>query len=227
MNQCASPYAAPRSPVRGFTLVEMLVTMALLSLLMLGMVSALSTMAQTEERIDRRAEKADEIRVAAGFLRATMGRLSARTTMALQREGESPYLFAGQPDAVVWMGIMPARHGAGGRYVFRLALERVEGHSALVIRFSPWAGAMVPPDWAQAEHRVLVRGIQAFALSYEDARQAPPEWMASWKRVDSLPSRIRIDLETFEGAWPLMVIATRSLPFADRSGGGGFSSGAE
>ena len=38
----------------GFTLVEMLIALVLLSLLALGMVSALSTMGQTQERIDQR-----------------------------------------------------------------------------------------------------------------------------------------------------------------------------
>ena len=63
-----------RSALQGFTLVELLVTMALLSLLMLGMASALRTMAQTEERVDARLAKADEFRVATGFLRSIVGR---------------------------------------------------------------------------------------------------------------------------------------------------------
>ena len=40
--------AHPSTHQTGFTLVELLVTMALLSMLMLGMASALRTMAQTE-----------------------------------------------------------------------------------------------------------------------------------------------------------------------------------
>lgn len=214
--------------LHGFTLVEMLVVIALMSLLMLGMVSALRTMAQTEERMDRRSERADEIRIANGFLRTTLGRISTRRIKEVQREGDSPYFFTGQSDAVAWVGIMPARHGAGGRYFFRLALETVqEDPSVLVIRFIPWDGGGLSLDWNRAESRVLARRVKSLALSYEDGRQPVPAWMADWSRVDSLPARIRINVETWDGAWPLWVIAMRALPSSERSGGGTFSSGSE
>lgn len=214
--------------VRGFTLVEMLVVMALFSMLMLGMVSALRTMAQTEERIDLRSERADEIRIANGFLRNTLGRVSMRRMKEAQREGDNPYFFSGQPDAVAWVGIMPARHGAGGRYFFRLALEATqEGQFAVVIRFAPWNGSGLSPDWNQAESRMLVNKVKSFVLNYEDGRQPVPTWNADWSRVDSLPSRVRIDVETWDGAWPLWVIAMRTLPYSERSGGGSFSSGSD
>ena len=62
----------------GFTLVEVLVVMSLLSLVMLAMGSALRTTAQTEERVDQRLQRADEMRLAADFLRSILGRVSAR-----------------------------------------------------------------------------------------------------------------------------------------------------
>lgn len=65
--------APPSTHQTGFTLVELLVTMALLSMLMLGMASALRTMAQTEERVDARLARADELRVATGFCTPCFG----------------------------------------------------------------------------------------------------------------------------------------------------------
>ena len=215
-----------RQSSSGFTLIELLVTMALLSLLMLGMASALRTMAQTEERVDGRLARSDELRVTTGFIRTILGRVSARKTVAPLKEGVSPYLFEGTPEAVAWVGVMPARYGAGGRHFFRLAVESVEGEPALVIRFTPWADVTVFPDWGTAESRVLVRGITAFALSYEDARQPVPTWVTAWQRVDTLPERIQIDLATGTGPWPLWVVALRSLPASER-GSGRFSAGPE
>ena len=211
----------------GFTLLELLVTMALLSILMLGMASALRTMAQTEERVDARLADADEFRVATGFLRNIMGRVSVRKKAVPLVQGVSPYMFMGAPDAVAWVGIMPARHGAGGRNFFRLAVESIQGDSALVIRFLPWSESTEFPDWSQAENRVLVRGVISFALSYEDARQAAPVWMSTWERIDSLPERVRIELQTSAGPWPLWVVAMRSLPASERGSGGRFSAGPE
>lgn len=211
----------------GFTLVEMLVAMTLMSLLMLGMASAVRTMAQTEERIDLRVERADEMRVALGFIRSVLGRLSMRRVNSITNVGDTPFLFRGEANSVTWLGVMPARFGAGGRHAFRLALESVQGDSALVIRFIPWTGGGTPDDWGGADSRVLVRGVTSLALTYEDARQAAPQWVDQWSRTDSLPAHIRIELNTHGGVWPLWVVATRTLPFGDRAGASSFSSGSD
>lgn len=216
-----------RSLSRGFTLVELLVTMALLSLLMLGMASALRTMAQTEERVDARLARADEFRIATGFLRSIVGRISARKKPAPMTQGASPYMFAGAPTTLSWVGIMPARYGAGGRNFFHLAVEPVQGSPSLVIRFLPWTDSTDFPDWAQAESRVLVSGVTSFALAYEDARQTQPLWVDAWERTDSLPERLRMQLQTDAGPWPMWVVAMRSLPASERGGSGRFSAGPE
>ncbi len=208
----------------GFTLVELLVAMALLSLLMLGMASALRSMAQTEERVDSRLEQADEFRVATGFLDTVLGRVSVRKTTALLKEGESPYLFSGRQDEMAWLGIMPARHGAGGRTFFRLRLEPVEGGGALVISFLPWDGSSAFPDWSKAQSRVLVHGATSLALAYEDARRPVPEWVPLWTSPDGLPERVRIELGTQSGAWPMWIVPMRFLP-ASQGSRSRFSSG--
>ena len=67
--KCLPLFGRKASLSGGFTLVEMLVALTLMSLVMLGMASAIRTMAQTEERIDVRVDRADEMRVASGFIR--------------------------------------------------------------------------------------------------------------------------------------------------------------
>ncbi len=211
----------------GFTLMEMLVAMTLMSLLMLGMASSVRTMAQTEERIDLRVERADEMRVALGFVKSVLGRISMRKVNPSPSMNASPFLFAGEADSVTWLGVMPARFGAGGRHVFRLMVEIVGGEPALVIRFAPWTGGGGVNDWMSADSRVLVRGVTSLTFAYEDMRQAEPQWVTQWSRTDSLPAHVRINLGTQAGPWPLWIVATRTLPFGDRAGSSAFSSGAD
>ena len=225
--KCLPLFGRKASLSGGFTLVEMLVALTLMSLVMLGMASAIRTMAQTEERIDVRVDRADEMRVASGFIRSVLGRLSTRRVNPVTNVGDTPFLFRGEANSVTWLGVMPARFGAGGRHAFRLAVEPVQQDSALVIRFIPWTGGGTPDDWARADSRVLVRGVTSLALTYEDARQADPLWVDQWSRTASLPARIRIELNTHGSAWPLWIVATRTLPFGDRAGASSFSSGAD
>ncbi len=74
---------------------------------------------------------------------------------------------------------------------------------------------------------MLVSGVTSFALTYEDARQTQPLWVDAWERTDSLPERLRMQLQTDAGPWPMWVVAMRSLPASERGGSGRFSAGPE
>ena len=199
----------------GFTLVEVLVVISLLSLLMLAMGSALRTTAQTEERVDQRLQRTDEIRVASGFLRSVLGRVSARKKAVPLAVGENPFIFSGENHELRWIGIMPARYGAGGRYHFRLALEALPAGQALVVRFTPWIDDVASLDWSRAETYALVADVAKMALRYEDANVEPPVWTSRWSVPDRLPQRVTMSLSTLHGPWPDLVIAMRIAPGSD------------
>jgi general secretion pathway protein J len=197
--------------LRGFTLLELLVVMGLLSAVMLALGAALRTIAQSEDRVDRRLAQADELRVASAFMRTTLGRVSARK----MAPAPAPAPASG---ALAWVGVMPARYGQGGRQYFRLGIEPAGAEAALVLRFLPWTGASTFPDWSQAESRVLVRNATALQLRYEDTRKAPSTWTSEWVETKYLPARVELTLQTPAGAWPALVIPLRTPPDSESGG---------
>lgn len=204
----------------GFTLVEVLVVMTLLSLVVLALGSALRTTAQTEERVDQRLARNDEIRVVTGFLQSVLGRISGEKRQGITSADESPFLISAGPQELVWAGVMPARFGVAGRQFFRLALAEVGGSSALVLQFTPLEESVLPTAWDQAASEVLVRNVAAFALQYQDAAQDQPEWLAAWQTKDRLPSHVLISMEAANVAWPPLVVAMRPLIASDPSASG-------
>lgn len=200
---------AVRGP-HGFTLLEVIVVMALLSLVMLAMGTALRGTAQVEQRVDARLARTDELRVATGFLRTVLSRLSAQKAPAALSADASPYRFAGGPQEMRWVGVMPARHGVGGLHHFRLAVEP----PGLVLRYAAWRGEM-QPDWNAAEQLLLVPGATALSLRFEDTREEPPRWAAAWTAVDALPQRVALSLQARDGPWPDLVVNMRLLPGTD------------
>lgn len=204
---------------RGFTLVEVLVAVSLLSVVMLGLGSALRTMAQAEQKIDERVARADEMRMAAGFLRAAVARASLRRATP-PPPGQPSVQFAAAPDAVAWVGVMPARFGAGGRYFFRLGVEPLEQGAGLVIRFMPWSDQPTLPDFSRAESRVLVRDVRGLQIRYLDAEALPPVWQSGWTARDRVPQRLLVEVETAHGVWPPLFLPMRALPASDPSSAG-------
>ena len=223
----------------GFTLLELLVAMTLLSVIMAGLVSALRTMAQTESKIDQRLLRLDETRIARAFLQQTLARVSSAKVDALDATGQKVVQFNVTQDSVTWIGIMPARPNVGGRHFFRLAIEDTPAGRELVIRFIKWTSAAVQPDWALAESRVLAQGVEEFKVQAQgDAPTGrgaggnagaawPLGWQAGWPVADVLPERLRLQMSDARGEWPEWTIALNALPQSDGSfnlvvvGGGG------
>ena len=62
---------------RGFTLIEVLIALTLLSLLMLALTGAMRAMGQTSERVEQRIEAEDDYRIAQAFLDAKAFKITA------------------------------------------------------------------------------------------------------------------------------------------------------
>ena len=218
-----------RSNSTGFTLVEVLVAVSLLAVIMVALGGAMRTMAQTEARVDQYLQRMDDLRVATGFLQQVLGRVSGRKQPAPQGQGGQQVMFRATDTSIEWVGIMPARHGLGGRYFFRLQPEEVPTGSALVLRYAPWdAAAPSFPDWSQAAARTLVPTLGYFGVQAEGRpnfpQTLPPDWpvgwVPGWPVPHQLPQRLRISWGPAGLAWPDLVVPLRSL-----AQGGGLSGG--
>ncbi|MCL1961098.1 MAG: prepilin-type N-terminal cleavage/methylation domain-containing protein [Desulfovibrionaceae bacterium] len=204
-----------RPAARGFTLVEVLIALSLLSLLMLVLTGAIRSMGQTEDRVEQRVAASDDYRATVNFLRDVLGRVSARkfhSTVA-DTPAEVPF-FQAQPDSLAWIGILPARYGAGGRHYMRLAVEGA-GASAgqLVLRFAPWTGAPVFTAWEQASAQSL-GPVEAVSLRYLEP--ASGQWSTAWPPPGMasndlprtlLPAAIALQFDGPNPPWPPLVVA--------------------
>lgn len=200
---------------RGMTLIEVIVAMAVLSLIVLVLGASLRGMAQSAQRIDERVDGIDEMRVAAAFLREVFGRvIESRPAPPGQRPP-----FTASPQEVVWVAVMPARFGAAGRHHFRLALEpAADGTPALVLRYAPWLDETTAPDWPQAGARVLVHQVERLQLGYGGDGMGAG-WLPDWTDAERLPPRLRLDLATASLAWPPLVLPVRVQSASGGAGG--------
>lgn len=208
-----------RQPHCGFTLLEVLVVMALLSIIMLAMVSALRSVGQGGDRVQERLQRLDDQRVSVAFLRSVLGRVSGR--QVVRPAGTGP-LFEGAPDHIAWVGVMPARYGAGGRFFFRLGIEPSPQGQALVLRVVPWVDQPDFPDWSGAAFQTIFANAQSVVLRYEDPRQpdAAQVWRPAWLPVDELPSAVSVDLQGDGLLLEQLIVPMRMLPMSDPSHGG-------
>jgi general secretion pathway protein J len=196
----------------GFTLVEVLVVISLLSVVMLALGAAFRTFAQTEVRVDRRLNLADEFRVASSFLRKTLSRVSLRKPDSASEAADPNFLFTSDAHSVAWIGVMPARYGTGGLHYFRLAVESIDAKSSLVIRFKPCLNSATFPKWNETEFRVMISDVSSFRILYQDNDRTTRAWSEHWTHTDRLPGAVQFTFQVAGIDWPHVIIPIRVLP---------------
>lgn len=202
---------------RGFTLVEILVALMLLSLVMLGLSAALRGFAQTESRIDSRITRGETVRALDGFLREILGWVSS--TRLPGQDGAKPRVaLVGRQHELMWLGIMPARHGAGGLFFLRLGVEPREKGPALVLRYVPLRGkAEGMPDWAVADAIELADEVEN--VQFEYLGDAKDGWLSEWSAPEKVPTHVRVNVQGLGGALRDLVVAVAEGSGESRTGG--------
>ncbi|HQU48497.1 MAG TPA: prepilin-type N-terminal cleavage/methylation domain-containing protein [Casimicrobiaceae bacterium] len=204
----------------GFTLVELLVALALLALLSATLFGSLAMSGRSWDAGEAKAAETASMRTAQEFLRAT---LEGQHGQRMKKMPEWPLLFAGDRDEMRYAAALPARVQGGGVWYYRLRVVEAEGGPSLVVdRMVPDVTAAAMPDFGGAEHSVLATGIRSVTFAYlgldpgaSRTGGAEPAWRDRWQDTQRLPQLIRIDVETEGGAkWPTFYVAPREDPEA-------------
>jgi general secretion pathway protein J len=181
MISCAR-HQASRSEA-GFTLLELLVAMAVLSLLSLVMMGGLKFGARVWERTQGTSDESDAVTTAEAFIRH---QLAATYPQWHDTGPDRPHvLFDGEAHSVAFLAPQPEQFGPGTNLQF--ALQRSSTGDLDVTWQSQDAGT-VPT------HTALLRNISSVEFSYYGPSfgGAIAKWSDSWSNRARLPDLIRI-----------------------------------
>jgi len=203
----------------GFSLMEVLAALALLSLVLLGVYSGISTASRIVRSGDQAIERMDEIRSAQGFLRSELAQALA-VPFDETDDGE-PIVFSGTSRTLRYVAPMPGYLSKLGPQLQTVSLVD-DGRQSLRLEVTL---AMLPPDGGApqpiGEPQVLLRGIRKGAISYRgmDDQNRPGDWQDSWDDGRRTPSLVRIELEVGGNVlFPTLVAPIRIDASAARNG---------
>lgn len=195
----------PLHRAAGFTLVEVMVSLAVLSLILLATVSALRTFANTQGSLERKISRVDEIRSVSSFLRdALQANIASteerRSSLSLGGDGGQSGFFLGSPNSVEWKAPMVFGEGEGGVFLVRLALE--EGQ--LVLR---WQRPAVQnendsPEWRGTPRRVVIENVDEFSVGYR------LQYDEAWQEgiyLEEAPVMLRLAIKSSGRYWPDLI----------------------
>jgi general secretion pathway protein J len=214
----ASPSTTTVNPAEsGFTLLELLIALALLGLISALLYGSLSLSANSWDRGEAKVEQATDMRLAEEMLRQT---LSAQHPLRFHKVVDQPLYFAGSNDSLSFAAALPGRAG-GGMFYFRVAVAPSGDRSRLTLsRVIPDYAANALPDFQDAESSVLAEDIAEVKFGYfgrdPDSNDATePSWRDRWDDPQILPQLIRIDVKPSKSQpWPTMIVEPRLGPEA-------------
>ena len=199
--------AARRRAEQGLTLIELLLSLAILAILT-GFLAGGLSMARQAFGADRASEIGSETSAAIQTVAALVGSaLPARFDGAGPKDALG---FDGRGEAIAFVGLSEGRSLRGGPH--KIVLRRSGGD--LVADFVPLTGARAKENPEPAATRVVVlSGVRDIRIGYFGAvdAKAKPAWRADWIRAERLPDlvSIRIEFEDTRRNEPAIVVALR------------------
>lgn len=190
---------------RGFTLLEVMIALTLLSMIMVATIAAMRTLGNTKTSVAQVTDRVDEIRVLSEFLRNTIGAAMPVVRVGSSAEdfvdgGAYGTYFAGDATHVMWVSPLVAGADMGGALVMQLALVEDQ----LELKWHPYQSDVQAVNWDELESRVLLQSVDEFQVGYLAAYGT--EWLDLWAGSQRNPVAVRITIQSKERYWPELVI---------------------
>ncbi|MBR1241921.1 prepilin-type N-terminal cleavage/methylation domain-containing protein [Bradyrhizobium sp. AUGA SZCCT0274] len=196
----------------GFTLVELLVGLALFSLLVTLLFGNIRFGLHAWQKGGANAELFERSMISQDLLRRMIGNLYP---MSLGGGAvQSRIDFDGTKEAISFLGNAPTVASGGGRYRFKIVIERRQDQSDLVLTSRPELAD--PQDTSMAASTLLLQGIERAEFSYfgEAGSERSLQWNDNWANRGDIPKLVRVRVAFRSGntrVWPELVIAPRVL----------------
>ena len=196
---------------RGFTLIEVLVAMMLLSLLLAGVWGGIHTATHAIRSGDVAIERMNRLRVTEQFLRRQLSHAMPLAFGRDQSTGEN-FIFQGKRDEMRFVAPMPGYLSKGGAYVQTLQISRAGSGKQLTFASDMLNGFDLDKHKNTDDTQtLLIDGIAEGKFEYRgvDDQGELDDWTDDWDDPTRLPVMVRIDFAMRQDSgmtWPTMDI---------------------
>jgi general secretion pathway protein J len=229
---CVTERIARQRFCGGFTLVELLIALVLMSLIMVLLFSGLDLGRRSWHSAAEASTRQSDQRLAFDYLKRSLGGMF--NELLDSEDGPEP-LFYGGEKLLRWVGPTGSQAGLGGASLFRLELLGENDEKLLllkrwlyhpeVVEQEPEAGrdwrAPLEEAWQPADQDVdsirysehlLLRELSDLELSYYGSQQRglPDEWHSEWQERKKLPQLIRLVLHSKQFKIPPLTVMIRA-----------------
>jgi general secretion pathway protein J len=202
---------------RGFTLVELLLALSLLSMLLALAYGGLRASTRAAEKGQRVLEDSSRVRMAHQFLRKQLSQMLPLGFAETDEQG-GRMVFSGSDRKIRFVAPMPGYLGFGGPHVLEISIVSGTDGQELILSHAPFQG-FEESNLYQRDPILLVNNIHSAEFSFlgRDEFGLLTPWMNQWMTPETLPEAVTLDIEFVEDVyigWPAMLATARIDPTA-------------
>lgn len=191
---------------KGFTLIEVLIAMTLLSIMVVLLFSSLKICAYSWEKGESKITEVNEIAVVYNFFQRHLS-----VTKPLWNdlsEEEKVFSFQGRANSLKFVSAFPASAARSGLQLFSLDLQTEDNDQFINVTLTPFFPVAEGETWHK-EEVTLIKNVSDFTLAYFGSEDGVSQgnWTDEWLNKDTLPRLVKININLENGVyWPEIII---------------------
>ena len=208
----------------GFTLVELLLSITLMSILLGLTYSGLRAATRSAERGEIILAAGGGVRATHQFVRRQLNQMLPLAFAVVDDLNDMRIVFLGDAKSIQYVAPMPGYLGSGGPQVQLLELANGDDGGILQFRHALLQG-YEDSDLLERDPVILLEGVESAGFEFlgRDEEGVLTPWMSSWDQPDRLPVAVRLNIELSEDIhlqWPDLVAGVRLDASALQGGAG-------
>ena len=202
---------------KGFTLIEVLIALTLLSIMVILLFTSLKICADSWEKGENKINTVNEIAVVYNFFQHHL--TTAKPLFNNTATGEKSFSFQGKSQSMQFVSAFPASAGKLGMQLFSVNLLEEDNEQSINVALVPFISLTVDKEPSKDEV-TLIEHVSEFKLSYFGSEDGITEgsWSEEWVDKAILPNLVKINILLTNGYfWPEMIFDLKVTGTSDNN----------
>lgn len=197
-------------PMSGFTLIEVLIAMTLLSVMVVLLFASLRICGQSWEKGESKMGDVNEMAVVYHFFKQHLS--TAKPSWdTFSVKDQRTLAFQGAEQSLQFVGEFPASAGKAGDQLFTLAIKELEDGQAINVTLAPFLPSANGGELPK-EEIILIKHVRKLSFAYfgPDPVGGEANWQTQWSQREAQPQLVKIGIELDSDIyWPDMIVALK------------------
>ena len=191
---------------KGFTLIEVLIALTLLSIMIVLLFTSLKICADSWEKGENKINNVNQIAVVYNFFQHHLA--TAKPLFTSATDGEKHLSFQGQTQSLQFVSSFPASAGKLGLQLFSITLQDEANEQTINVSLIPFVTSSEDDEASDKEEVTLINHVSSFKVAYFGIQGVTGEgaWVDEWINKETLPTLVKINIALANDMfWPEMI----------------------